>query len=88
MADECLPDLHVTGFNVQAGVRHTGPGSNRGAVPLIALEIEGRPLPDAADVSLWLRLPVMVARQLAAELIEQADRAEQLARRPGGPSQD
>jgi hypothetical protein len=55
-------------------------------VPLVALEIEGRPRLDAADQSLWLRLPVDVARALAAELIEQADRAEQLARRPGGAS--
>ena len=86
MANESVPDLHVTGFDVQAGVRHAGLGSNVSpAVPLVALEIEGRPTPDAADVSLWLRLPVTVARALAVELIEQADRAEQLARRSDKP---
>jgi hypothetical protein len=86
MANESVPDLHVTGFDVQAGVRRTGLGSNVGpAVPLVALEIEGRPTPDAADVSLWLRIPVRVARALAVELVEQADRAEQLARRPDEP---
>jgi hypothetical protein len=86
MANESLPDLQVTGFDVQAGVRRAGPGSTAGpAVPLVALEIEGRPTPDAADVSLWLRLPVTIARALAVELVEQADRAEQLARRPDEP---
>jgi hypothetical protein len=86
MANESLPDLHVTGFDVDAGVRQAGPGSYDGlAVPLVAVEIEGRPTPDAADVSLWLRLPVTVARALAVELVEQADRAEQLARRPDEP---
>ncbi|MFG1815518.1 hypothetical protein ACGFIF_17250 [Kribbella sp. NPDC049174] len=80
MAKEGLPDLHVTRFNVHAGIRRGGLGSNCcAAVPLIALE--RRPHPDAAEESLWLRLPVKVARDLAAELIEEADRAEQLARK-------
>jgi hypothetical protein len=89
MANEDLPDLHVTGFNVQAGVRHGGLGDTVGAdLPLIALEIEGRPRIDAPDQSLWLRVTVDIARALATDLIEHADRAEQLARRPGDPSQD
>jgi hypothetical protein len=50
-------------------------------MPLVALEIEGRPSPDAGDESLRLRLQVEVARALAAELIQEADHAEQLARR-------
>ena len=50
-------------------------------VPLVALELEGRPSPAAGDESLWLRLPVEVARVLAAELIQEADHAERLARR-------
>lgn len=87
MANEGLPDLQVTGFDVQAGVRNAGArGVNGPSVPLVALEIEGRPSPEAADVSLWLRLTAEVARALAAELIEQADRAEHLARRPGEAS--
>jgi hypothetical protein len=86
MANEGLPGLHVTGF-VQAGARHAGPGGRNGpAVPLVAVEIEGRPRPDAADESLWFRLTLEVARALAAELIEQADRAEQLVPKPGGAS--
>jgi hypothetical protein len=86
MANESVPDLHVTGFDVQAGVGRAGHGSNAGtAVPLVALEIEGRPTPDPADVSLWLRLSVTAARALAVELVEQADRAEQLAQRSDGP---
>jgi hypothetical protein len=50
-------------------------------MPLVPLEIEGRPSPDAGDESLRLRLQVEVARALAAELIQEADHAEQLARR-------
>jgi len=93
MANEGLPDLHVTGFNVQAGVRYGGLGDTCGGdLPLIALElalkIEGRPRLDAPYESLWLRLPVQVARALATDLIEQADRAEQLARGRGDPLQD
>jgi hypothetical protein len=57
-------------------------------VPLIALEIEGRPCLDAADESLWLCLPVNLARALATELIEEAEHAEQLARGPGEVSQN
>ena len=86
MANESLPDLQVTGFDVQAGVRSAGLGSNAGpALPLVALEIEGRPTPDAADVSLWLRLPVTIARALAVELVEQADRADARYQIPDEP---
>jgi hypothetical protein len=41
-------------------------------MPLVALEIEGRPSPDAGDESLRLRRQVEVARALAAELIQEA----------------
>ena len=80
-----MRELHATGFDVEAGVRHTGRGGNVGSgVPQVALEIEGRPSLDACDESLWLRLTVDIARALAAELIQEADHAEQLARRQGG----
>ena len=63
MSDDGMRELHVTAFDVEAGVRHGWLGDNGGlGVPLVALEIEGRPSPDAGDVSLWLRLPVDVAR--------------------------
>jgi hypothetical protein len=82
MGDDGMHDLHVTGFDVEAGVRHTGLGGNVGpGLPQVALEIEGRPSQDAHDESLWLRLTVDIARALAAELIQEADHAEQLARR-------
>lgn len=83
-----MHELHVTGFDVDAGVRHTRRGGDGDpVVPLVALEIEGRPSPDARDESLWLRLTIDVARALAAELIQEADRAELLARRQGGAPQ-
>ena len=89
MTSKGLPELHVTDFDVQAGIRHGGLGGEPGPhVPLVALEIGGRSSPDAADESVWLRLTVDVARALATQLIEHADRAEQLARRPGRPSRD
>jgi hypothetical protein len=82
MAHDGMPELHVTGFNVQAGARRAGLGSDFSvAVPLVALEIEGRSTPAAADEPMCLRLPVAVARALAVELVEQADRAERLMRR-------
>jgi len=49
MAHERMPELHVTGLNVEAGVRRSGLGGKIGPVPLVALEIEGRPCLDAAD---------------------------------------
>jgi len=89
MGDDGMHELHVTGFDVEAGVRYAGLGGNVGpGVPLVALEIEGRPSPDARDESLWLRLTVDVARALAAELIQEADHAEQLARRQGDAPQN
>ncbi|MFC5262077.1 hypothetical protein ACFPJ1_08145 [Kribbella qitaiheensis] len=89
MGDDGVHELHVTGFDVEAGVRYAGLGGNVGpGVPLVALEIEGRPRPDARDESLWLRLTVDIARALAAELIQEADHAEQLARRHGDASQN
>ena len=84
-----MRELHVTGFDVEAGVRRTGTGGNAGpGIPLVALEIEARPRAMASNESLWLRLTVEVARSLAAELIQEADRAEQLARRSGDASQN
>jgi hypothetical protein len=81
MSDQGVHELHVTGFDVEAGVRHTGLGGVGPGVPLVALEIEGRPSHDSCAESLWLRLPVDMACALAAELIQEADRAQQLARR-------
>ena len=42
MSDDGMHELHVTAFDVEAGVRHGGLGDNGGpGVPLVALEIEG-----------------------------------------------
>ena len=89
MASEDVPELHVTGFDVEAGVGYVLLGGKLGPlVPLVALEIEGRPSLDAADETLWLRIEVATARALAGELVAEADRAEQLARRQGSTSED
>ncbi|TCN28358.1 hypothetical protein EV644_1499 [Kribbella orskensis] len=59
-----MHELHVSAFDVEGGARHTGLGDNVGpGVPLVALEIEGRPSPDACDESPWLRLPVSSRRR-------------------------
>jgi hypothetical protein len=89
MASEDVHELHVTGFDVDAGVGHVLLGTKLGPlVPLVALEIEGRPSLNAADETLWLRLEVSTARALAGELVAEADRAEQLARRQGSTSEN
>ncbi|TCM51402.1 hypothetical protein [Kribbella sp. VKM Ac-2568] len=55
MSDDGMHELHVTAFDVEAGVRHGGLGDNGGpGVPLVALEIEGRPSPDAGDAHVTL----------------------------------
>jgi hypothetical protein len=81
MANKGRPDLHVTARAAQATVRRAGLSGEPGRdVPLVALEIQGRPCPNAADESLRLLLTVEVARALAGELIAQSDHAERLAR--------
>ena len=82
MSDDGMRELHVTAFDVEAG--SATPGSATTPVPVCRWwhwRSRGRPSPDAGDESLRLRLQAEVAHALAAELIQEADHAEQLARR-------
>jgi hypothetical protein len=89
MADEGARELYLTGFEVKASVGGLGLGANPGPVmPMVGLDIDGRPDPEAADESIHFQLQVEAARALAAELVAEADRAKQLARQQGGASQN